>query len=445
MSAVETYTYANGFRIVYEKSLNQIPLTTAYVICDMGSVYEYEKMRGVSHFIEHMCFKGTKKIPDSNVIFSEYSKIGAHFNAFTVKRFTCYTIKCQDVYLQHSLEIVSDMLMNSTFKQKEFEKEHKVILEENNNNKNDPHNILEDELDRIIYKGSSYEYPVDELSYHQSNTLNYRDVIDFYRFSYHPSNMILSVVSHLPFSKIQSMLKSTFFLQRLKSKLPPVVPTIQFGLVAYTEPQYQCIEKKGISNTLISIGFRCCSRNSPDKYPLKVLSVIMGHGFSGRMMKILREKNGLVYGAKCKSEHFEQFGEFVFFTETKPMNFFSHGKFVGVLPLLIRILRTMKLKGVTSEELRNAKGNIKGTTLLDLQDMTHQTMHNGEELLFDKKIAQHIVPFSKIYDTYIDGITKEDIDRVIQTYFIPENMCVCVVNSKSIDLEKVKKECRKMF
>ena len=166
------HTYPNGFRIIYENSFSRIPISSAFIVCDMGSVYEYDKMRGASHFIEHMCFKGTKKIPDSNDIFAEYSKIGAYFNAFTDRRYTCYTVKCQDEYLEHSLQVVSDMLMNSTFKKSEFVKEHKVIIEENNNNENNPENVLNDEVNKTLYRGSSYEHQVDTLSFHHKNALD---------------------------------------------------------------------------------------------------------------------------------------------------------------------------------------------------------------------------------------------------------------------------------
>jgi hypothetical protein len=180
----------------------------------------------------------------------------------------------------------------------------------------------------------------------------------------------------------------------------------------------------------------------------------MGNGFTGRLMKTLREKHGLVYTAKCGCDYYEHIGEFLFFTETKPGNFFSQGKRKGVLPLMVQILSDMKKKGITDAELKLAKGNIKGNALLQLQDMTFQTIHNGVELLIrrknsknskDSKDSQGIVPYSKIYETYIEGITKADVNRVIQQYFIKESMCVCIVNEKPIDLEKVKQECKSLW
>ena len=111
--SIETFVYPNGFRLVYEKSLNKLPICAIQVFCDVGSAYESENIRGVSHFIEHMCFKGTKQMPKTKDILIHYDKIGADFNAYTEKRYTCYTLKCHNDNIKNSIVILSDMLLNS--------------------------------------------------------------------------------------------------------------------------------------------------------------------------------------------------------------------------------------------------------------------------------------------------------------------------------------------
>ena len=108
---IQTYEFPNGFRVIYEKSKSSLPISSLFTFCDAGSVYETENLRGVSHFIEHMCFKGTKKIPKSKDIFMHYDKIGAEFSAFTVQRYTCYTVKCIDEKIDQSIQIVSDIII----------------------------------------------------------------------------------------------------------------------------------------------------------------------------------------------------------------------------------------------------------------------------------------------------------------------------------------------
>jgi hypothetical protein len=138
---IKKITFPNGFRFVYEKLRNSAPITSIQVFCDLGSVYENDETRGISHFIEHMTFKGTKKNPNSIKLFLEYDKIGAELNAYTDKRFTCYMVKCEDEHVENSLKVLADMLLNSTFDRTEYKKEEKVVIEENINSNDDPEEI----------------------------------------------------------------------------------------------------------------------------------------------------------------------------------------------------------------------------------------------------------------------------------------------------------------
>jgi predicted Zn-dependent peptidase len=432
--------YPNDFQIVYEKSLSALPLTTLYIFCDVGSVYEYDKIRGASHFIEHMCFKGTKKI-NSTKIFHEYSKIGAYFNAYTSKRYTCYTVKCQDQYVHHSLEILADMLMNSTFNETEFHREEKVVIEENNNNDNKPDYILEDAIDRMLYEGSSYESPVDSLNYHTSRTLNYKDVVDFYHTFYHPSRMFLSIVSNISFKDVEQLSKKTLFMRKITQKIPPIMPVIHHGITPFREPQYLLIEKRGVTNVHLSIGFRTCGIGSSDRHTLNLLSRIMGNGLNGRLLKLLRERKGLVYGATTTTEYVEHMGDFTFTTVTKKENLIKKSG-QGVLHLLMHLIKEMIEKGVTKEEVDTAKGNSQGHTILDLQDIVTQTRYNGEAVLIQGLgYSKKIVPFQDIYETFIKNISMKDINSAIKRYFVRENMCVCILSEKLPSLEIIKRYC----
>jgi len=432
---VTVKTYPNGFRTVYEKSQIALPLTTLHIFCDVGSVHECDGMRGACHLIEHMCFKGTPNIK-SREIFQEYSKIGAYFNAYTEKRYTCYTVKCQDDYVHHCLAILADMLLNSTFNEKEFNKEEKVVVEENNNNENDPEIIVEDSADEMLYRGSSYEQPVDVLRYHTPHTLKYKDVVKFYHTHYNPDRMFLSTVSNLSLKEVDRIVKNTLFTK--KGQRHGGEPVIHHGIRLSREPQYKLIEKRGVSNTEVTIGFRTCGRNSKDKYALNVLSRIMGNGLNGRLMVILREQKGLVYGAFTSTDYYEHLGDFVFNTKTRAENLFFHGKGEpGVLPLLFKIIDDMMKKGVTKEELETAKGNYRGAFLMGLQDIVVQTRYNGEELIF--KRSDKIVPYKDIYETYIKDITLEDIRHVIEKYFIRENMCICILSEKLPSLDVIQR------
>jgi len=438
-NAVITKKYPNGFRIAYEPSNSSVPITSLYLLCDVGPVYEYDKMRGASHFIEHMCFKGSKKIPQSKDIFHEYAKIGAQFNAYTTKRYTCYTVQCQDDYIHHSLDILADMLMNSLFNASEFKKEEKIVIEENNNNENKPDIVINNAMERMIYAGSSYEFPIDCLDYHTKRSLQYKDVVEFYKRYYEPSNMILSVVSNLPFRDIERFTKPFIKEKSDNRKLySAAFRVIQHCLSPQRDIQYQLIKKRGITNVHINIAFRTCGRNNDDKYALMVLEKIMGDGLNGRLMMILREAAGLVYGASATTDFFEESGGFLFSTVTNSANMSR------VLPLLITVIRDMIKKGVTKAELATFKGNTKGNMLIESQDITAQTRYIGEEMIFSQSDDIRIIPYRNVFGTFIAPLTLTDVRRVIQRYFTKENMCVSILSEDLPSLETLKRECDKI-
>ena len=111
---------------------------------------------------------------------------------------------------------------------------------------------------------------------------------------------------------------------------------------------------------------------------------------------------------------------------------------------MIKIINSMKKEGITEEEIRNAKGNVKGSNVLNLESLTTQTQYNGEEWLMGGNVHE-IVPYSKLYETYYHNITNADLIRIIKQYIIPQNMCVCIVNSKPLDLDKVKRDCETLI
>lgn len=424
--SIKTHTFPNGFRLIYERPKGTQSITSIYTYCDVGSIHEPDHIRGVSHFIEHMCFKGTPSIPKSKDLFIEYDKIGAAFNAFTTKRYTCYTIKCQDEYAAHSIDIVSDMLLNSTFPKKEFEKEYRVVIEENIRAKNDEDNELYDALDRMIYKGSSYELPEDSLQYHTKKVMNYESVIQYYHQYYRPDRIILSVTSNLSFEQIKRIVAKTYFTKQTGKRIDDSITNpINYSILPKSEIEYKMIHKKGVDNVLVAIGFRTCNQTSPDKYALNLLKRVIGGEMSGRMFTILREDNGLTYSSDATTEYFEHMGEFVIETQTDKTKLFKNGKKAGVWPLMTGLLTDLIQNGITAAELEIAKGNIKGQFIMNLEDTDTLSKYNGKRVLYN--MMTPTVPYDKQYDTHYADITLTDIHNVIKRYFTEQNMYVCLL------------------
>jgi len=437
---IQTYIFENGFRMIHETPQSKNPITSIYLFCDLGSAFEQDGNRGAAHFIEHMCFKGTKKISNSKQIVQTYDNVGAYFNAGTNKRHTYYTVKCGDVHVHHSLDVLADIVLNSTFKKCEYKKEHQVVIEENIKSEDDGNDIIANMMDALLYKNSSFEYPVDTLHYHSKGKLLYDEVVSMYHRYYQPHNMILSIVSNIPFENLKKHMKTTYLVKK------PNVLTYREYLfagspVTPTKPIYHIQSKVGQTTLHLQIGFRTCSYYSDDKYPLEVLRKIVGGYFSSRLFMTLREKNGLTYSSSALCDHYDFLGGFVLYAQTDANKIIKqpNGK-PGVLPIIMKIIRDLYENGITQAELTMAKQNLRGSFGLDLEDSRNVAFSNGVRLLM-KLPPKKIVSTQDLYHTYYESITKDDVNRVIKTYLNPATMVVCMLGEKVPSQESVQKVC----
>ena len=472
--SIKTHTFDNGFRIIYEKPNNNTPLSSIQLFCDVGSVHEYDGIRGASHFIEHMCFKGTKRFHQSKDILLSFDKLGADFNAYTEKRMTCYHINCDKEHIDNCIQLISDMLLNSIFDKKEYKKEYEVVLEENIRNENDPDVIADENLDVLLYKGSSYEFHIDNINFHKI-PLKYKDVLEYYNKFYIPNRFVLSIASNISFDKIISFVKKSYFMKNNNTNITPLhicnaqsvsprslitahivgvlnvqrcnkeilLPrSINLNIEPQNEIQYNLHKKVGIVTTVLYIGFRTCNDLCIDKYSLKLLNT-MFDGLSGKLSILLRENNGLTYTSSVSVNFYENIGDFVISAETDSKKLLKNGNKKGVLPLIIELLNDLITKGVTNKEVEMAK-KIKFEKMnISNQDNYTLAEHNGKEMLLYGD-NHNFVSHSDLFDTYYKDLNKTDINNVIQKYFIPTNMSVSIVGEEIPSLHVVKTECEKL-
>jgi predicted Zn-dependent peptidase len=440
---IQSFIFPNGFRFIYEKPKNKLPITSIQVFCDVGSVHEDNDLRGASHFIEHMCFKGTRDYPNSKKLLVEFDKMGADFNAYTEKRLTCYHVKIGNDSIPNCIHIMSDMLMNSTFIKKEYDKEYKVVVEENIKNENDPEVIVDENMDKLLYKGSAFEYEIDTLRFHKKK-MDYAKVMEYYKSFYIPSRFVISIISNTPFETIKSILKKSYFMKN-------VLPTnqyilnrnINFNIEPQSKIQYTLHKKVGIVTNLLMIGFRTCNDLSDDKYVLNLLKKMM-NDLSGRLAMLLREDNGLTYTSNATTNYYENVGDFIFFAETDYKKLIKNGSSKGVLPLIIGLINNLLKNGITEKEFVLAKNSKKEKMKLNLEDNDVLAEHNGKEFLLygDKR---KIISYSDIYEKHYKDITKEQVNTVIRKFFKPENMSVCIVGEQIPSQNTIEKECSKII
>ena len=446
----EIIKYPNGFTLVYESSNQELPIAALYAYIRVGSINENDANRGASHFIEHMCFKGTRKIKKPNDLFTEYNKIGAVYNAFTEKDHTCFYLHCADEYIQNCLNILSDIILNSVFKEKEYRMETPVVLEEMIREQDDPDTNLFNQVDSFLYEGTPYSEPVDDISYHRKkHPYDYQQTIDYYRRYYRPDNIVLSIVSSLSFNKIKQVLKNTFFVGSCKTKSilekrePMPTEIIHRG----NNITYKLLQKTGMKSQHLCISFRTCSYSHEDRFSLNLLSQIIGGGMGSRLFNLLRERNGLTYESSCSTDYLLVGGEFNIYAVLDPSKLLYNGKKKGVLPLIIELLNELIHVGIETKELEIAKSNYKGKMVLQQEKISHIASYNGLHALLYSDEPE--IVYSEIYEKCYDKITLKQVNEVVRKYFTqPSNICVGIIGehgSHFPNLEMVKRICDKLI
>ena len=434
----------NGLQIIYQKPESSIPISSVQVFCNIGNIHSPQGMNGVTHFVEHMCFEGTKDHPDFNKILLAYKDYGAEWNGYSTQRYTYYIVKCQDLLLDKCVKYMTEGIMDSKFEKAKFKKEEKIVMEENLRDNDNPTIILEEITGEALFENTMFQYPTDHVSYHKK-PYNYDDVFKFYKTTYVPSNMIVSITSNLPFTKIVAMIKKTKLNQRVLKQaslhdymLPYLLtpPTIQ-GI------KYKFHHMNKLKTIYLNISFQTCSQyNIQEKYILNLLSNILCNSISSRLATILRQKYALVYGMIGVVSYNECGGEFTINTQFNADSFIKKDK-PSVLPLIIKELNVLLKEGVTQKELTISKHNIRGHLLLELENIETQTNYNGVSCLLFQEPAK-IVPYAKLYDVYYAHITKAQVQACIKKYFSKRRMCISIVGDHIPSMHKIAEECEKL-
>lgn len=449
----EFYQFDNGLKFIYEKSSNNLPISSIQIMCNVGSAHETNTTRGVAHFIEHMIFKGTKKLKNSREIYKVFDNKGTDFNASTNKRYTCYEIKCQDADVQHILVVIADLLLNSVFDKKEYKKELNVVIEENIEDKNDYEEQVTNNIEKMIYNGSGYENPIDCIEYHQDdNQFLYQDVLDFYNHYYVPRNFIISIVSNINFRTVLKYIKTTELSKNNKHSIGSSFIGSEDSLAMYRPPvlqdeiQYN-IQKipRSVDATYLSISFRTCSQYSNDKFALNMLKRILGGYFSSRMFLILREDHGLTYSSNVGTQYFENTGDFTITAITDNNKLIKNNREPGVLPLIIKMLNDIKRDGINEKELVLAKNYNKGVYILNMEDIDEIAVYNGEHVLLYQQNNEPLVPYRNIYKERYEPLLLGDIQTIVNKYLVKSNMNVSILGSQLPRMETIKKECMKLI
>jgi predicted Zn-dependent peptidase len=361
-----------------------------------GSRFENTKNNGISHFLEHMFFKGTKT-RTAREIAESFDSIGGQVNAFTSKEYTCYYAKVLDTHSPYALEVLADMFFNSTFDEGELLKEKNVVLEEIKMYEDTPDDIVHDMLSRASFQNHELGFPIlgteETLNTFSGSTL--RDYMDTH---YVPEEVVISVAGNVDESFIKEVEK--WFGDYKTSGI--IKPEIQ-SPVFYPEKLFR---KKETEQAHLCLGFPGLSLKDKRSYSLIILNNIFGSSMSSRLFQEVREQKGLAYSVFSYHSAFQDNGIFTIYGGTAPHQLDE------LYNTILNIVDDLKENGITDKELKNSKEQIKGNLMLSLESTNSRMSRNGKHEL--------ILGYHRTLDDMvesIDNVSKDDVNMLVQSIF----------------------------
>jgi len=398
----------NGLRIITIPMKNTKTVSVLALI-GTGSKYETKDINGISHFLEHMFFKGTRKYPTTLKIAERLDNIGGNYNAFTSKEFTGFWAKVGKEHFDLAIDWISDILFNSKFEEKEIKREKGVIIEEVNMYLDNPMSYIGDLWEKLLYG----DQPAGWLTIgKKENILKFKrkDFLKYFKNHYLAKNMVVCVAGN--FGKKTTVKKIEKYFRKIKEgKTKEKLKTIE----SQKTPQI-LIHYKKTDQTHLCLGVKAYDLFQSKKYAQIILSVILGANMSSRLFTLIRERKGLCYYIRTSSDSSTDTGYLV--TQAG----IPHKNVEQVIKLIIREYKKLKTVKITEKELQKAKDYLKGTINLKLESSDYQaSFHSFEELLTNKILTPE-EKFAKL-----DKVSANDVQKIAQNIFKPEKLNLAII------------------
>ncbi len=388
------YTCPNGVRVVLEK-IPHVRSAAIGIFVNTGSRHEPPDLNGISHFLEHMFFKGTESLT-AREIAESFDRIGGQVNAFTTKEYTCFYAKVLDNHAIFALDILTDMFFNSTFDEEELIKEKNVVYEEIKMYEDTPDDIVHDLLTKAIFGNHPLGYPI--LGTEDTLATFTKDMLKEYMYNtYTPDKVVISIAGNVDDALIYEVEKRFGYYEGGKRK------------ENYRKPVFhkdRLIRTKETEQAHLCIGFKGYAASDQRIYPLIIVNNILGGSMSSRLFQEIREERGLAYSVYSYHSAYEDTGTVTIYGGTA----------VNQLDILVetifKILDDLKQHGVTEKELENSKEQIKGNLVLSTEGTGSRMSRNGknELLLEEHKSVNEMIQI-------IDRVTIDEVNDVCRELF----------------------------
>ncbi len=406
----------NGIKVVHE-SIESVRSITLGIWVKNGSAHETEKLSGISHFIEHMLFKGTEN-RTAKEIASEMDAIAAQMNAFTTKEATCYHFRVLDTHFEKALDVLSDMFFNSLYEDKEIEKERSVILEEISMYEDDPEDLSFEILSKSVYAGNSYGRAIlgtkDTLQ-----SFNHNTFVDYIKEIYCTENIYISVSGHFEETYLLEKLEETFGHYKNSNKPNKALETP----VAKLE-RIKVI--KEIEQVHLNLQFESIGYMNDKTYALSVFNTYFGGSMSSVLFQKIREQNGYAYSVFSQPQTNANFGSFNVYAGLNK-------EYVNnVVEIVNEEIETFRRELLTAEKLNVLKEQFKSSYIMAQENTNSRMLSNGRNLVLKGRIVSPDEIIEKI-----DKINVDDIEEVCNIIFEKPYSVSLVGNVEDINIDKL--------
>lgn len=411
-------TLKNGLRII-TVPLKNTRAATVLVLVGTGSKYETKENNGISHFLEHMFFKGTKKRPNTLALSETLDRVGGMYNAFTGTECTGFWAKVDSNHLDLALDWVSDILLNSKLEAKKIEKEKGVIVEEINMYLDAPQKYIYSLWQKLLYGDQPAGWDIAGEK-KVITKFKRRDFLNYFKNQYVAQNTIVCVGGNLGNQDMLKKIKKHFSKVAVKSskqKLKVVEKQTQPCSIVYY---------KKTDQTHLLLGTRGYDIFHPQRYALALLSIILGGSMSSRLWISVREKQGLAYYVRTFVNVDTDTG---YLTTKAGVN---NNKVEQVITSILKEYQQIRDKKITKGELQKAKDYSKGRMSLSLESSNAQVSFHAQQELLTQEILTLKEKFARI-----DKVTLNDIQKVAQDIFQPSKLNLAIIgpfkNKKQFD------------
>ncbi len=393
-------TLANGVRVLTE-TIPSVRSVSVGVWIATGSRDEAPSEAGISHFIEHMVFKGTARRRMHHIA-QRLEAVGGYLNAFTSKEYTCFYARALDEHLGRAIDTVCDLVLQPNFPEKELEKEKEVVLEEMKMYDDTPEEAIFDRFESVVYRDHALGRPI--LGFPDTvRSFSRAQLLDFVAAHYTLDRIVLAVAGNAAHEEVVALAEEAFSSAR---RLP--VERARVPVNGYAP--LQLVEQRPIQQAHLILGTRGYDIHHPRRSAVTVLNTVLGGGMSSRLNQNIRERYGYCYNIYSFLNTHSDTGDIGVYMGT------DAAKVARAEKLILRELDKLVERSVSRRALNQAKNQVKGSIMLGLESMSNRMMRLGrQELLFERYFT-----LDEVLEE-LDQVTVEAVQDAAQQLFHPEH------------------------